>query len=84
MTAPPVVQEFYDDALVLPLNLIQDDGVEQFVFLAEGDKAIRKPVTVKALSGSEVFVDGNIVPGDLLIVRGHNDVQDGSSLDIVD
>lgn len=79
-----IIQEFYEDALVLPLNLIQDDGVDQYVFLADGDRAVRKKVEIKALSGSEVFVDADITPGDLLIVRGHNDVQNASLLDIVD
>jgi len=79
-----IVQEYYPKALVLPLNLIQDDGVKKFIYLAEGGRAVQKEISIRALSGSEVFIDADIKPGDMLIVKGHNDVKDGSLLDIVD
>ncbi len=79
-----IVQEYDPEALVIPLNLIQDDGEKQFLYLAEGDRAVLKEVTVKALSGSQVHIEADISPGELLIVRGHNDVKDGSLLDVVE
>jgi len=79
-----IVQEYYEEALVLPLNLIQDDGEKKFIYLAEAGRAVQKEVTIRALSGSEVFIDADVNPEDVLIVKGHNDVKDGSLLDIVD
>ena len=79
-----IVQEYYDQALVLPLNLIQDDGVNKFIFLAEDGRAIQKIVNIRALAGSEVFVEGDINVGDLLVVKGQNDLQDGVLLDVVE
>jgi membrane fusion protein (multidrug efflux system) len=79
-----IVQEYFPAALVLPLNLIQDDGSKKFVFLEKDGRALQKDISVRALSGSQVFVDADIAPGDVLIVRGHNDVKDGALLDIVE
>jgi len=79
-----IILEYYDEALVLPLNLIQDDGDSQFVFIENGGRAVRKPISINALSGSKVFIEADIQPGDILIVKGHNDVKDGVLLDIVE
>ncbi|MBC8193169.1 MAG: efflux RND transporter periplasmic adaptor subunit [Candidatus Marinimicrobia bacterium] len=79
-----IVQEYYEKALVLPLNLIQDDGTKKFIFLEKDGRAVRKEIRIRALSGSRVFIDAEVVPGDVLIVKGHNDVKDGVLLDIVE
>lgn len=79
-----IVLESFDEALVFPLNLIQDDGSSQFVFIEQDGRAVRKKVAVRALSGSRVFLSADISPGDVLIVKGHNDVKDGTLLDIVE
>ncbi len=79
-----IVQEYYSEALVLPLNLIQDDGVSQFVYTEKDGRATRKNLSIKAISGSNVLVDAEINPGDVLIVKGYNDVKDGVLLDIVE
>ncbi len=79
-----IIQEYYPEVLVLPLNLIQDDGDKKFIYLEEGGRAVQKEITIRALAGSQVFIEGDIVPGDILIVKGHNDVNDGTLLDIVD
>jgi len=79
-----IVLEYFEEALVVPLNLIQDDGNSQFVFIEEAGRAVRKPVEVQALSGSEVFIKADIKQGDKLIINGQNDVKDGSLLDIVE
>ncbi|MCF6239668.1 MAG: efflux RND transporter periplasmic adaptor subunit [Candidatus Marinimicrobia bacterium] len=79
-----IVLEYFEEALVLPLNLIQDDGVSQFIYLAENGRAVRKDVSIRALAGSEVFVQADVQAGDVLIVKGHSDVKDGTLLDIVE
>ncbi|MEA3288093.1 MAG: efflux RND transporter periplasmic adaptor subunit [Candidatus Marinimicrobia bacterium] len=79
-----IVLEYYKAALVVPLNLIQDDGTSQFIYVAEDSLAVQKAVTIRALSGSEVFIHAEVSPGDILIVKGYNDVQDGTLLDIVE
>ncbi len=79
-----IVLEYFDEALVLPLKLIQDDGIAQFVYTEEEGRAVRKEVEIQALSGSQVYVKAEVAPGDVLIVRGHTDVKDGTLLDIVE
>ena len=79
-----IILEYYNEALVFPLNLIQDDGDSQFVFVEHEGRAVRKTISINALSGSNVFIEADIKPGDILIVKGHNDVKDGTLLDIVE
>ncbi|NQT62525.1 MAG: efflux RND transporter periplasmic adaptor subunit [Candidatus Marinimicrobia bacterium] len=79
-----IVQEYYEEALVLPLNLIQDDGNKKFIFLEEAGRAVQKDINIRALSGSQVFIEADIAPGDMIIVKGHNNVKDGVLLDIVE
>ncbi|MCF7808780.1 MAG: efflux RND transporter periplasmic adaptor subunit [Candidatus Marinimicrobia bacterium] len=79
-----IILENFDNAIVLPLNLIQDDGTDQFVFIAEDGRAVRKPVKIKALAGARVMVEAEIEEGESLIMRGYNDVRDGSLLNIIE
>ena len=79
-----IVQEYFEEALVVPLNLIQDDGEKKFIYLEDEGRAVQKEITIRALAGSKVFIEADIVPGDILIVKGHNDVKDGALLDIVE
>ena len=79
-----IVLEHFEAALVVPLHLIQDDGVSQFIFIEEAGRAVRREVEIRALAGSEVFIRADVMPGDVLIVKGHNDVKDGTLLDIVE
>lgn len=79
-----IILEDFEKALVLPLNLIQDDGTSQYVFIEQNGRAIRKAVEIRALSGSNVLVNADIAPGDVLIIKGQNDVKEGALLDIVE
>lgn len=79
-----IVVESYDQVLVVPLNLIQDDGNSKFLFTAEDGRAVRKDLTVKGLSGSMVYIEADVHPGDILIVRGQHDLRDGTLLDVVE
>ena len=79
-----IVLEYFEAALVVPLNLVQDDGVNQFIYVAEDSLDVQKVINIRALSGSKVFIQADVAPGDTLIVKGHNDVKDGTLLDIVE
>lgn len=79
-----IILEYYEEALVVPLNLIQDDGVSQFIFVEEEGRAVQKDIEIQALSGSAVFIKADVQVGDKLIFKGQNDVNDGSLLDIVE
>ncbi len=79
-----IVLEYFDEALVIPLNLVQDDGATQFIYIAEDSLAVKKDIEIRALSGSEVLIQADVAPGDILITKGHNDVKDGTLLDIVE
>ena len=52
--------------------------------MEEEGRATQKEISIRALSGSQVFIEADVVPGDVLIVKGQNDVKDGVLLDIVE
>ncbi len=79
-----IVLEYFEEALVLPLRLVQDDGVSQFTYTEEDGRAVRQEVSIKALAGSEVLIESAISAGDMIITKGHNDVKAGTLLDIVE
>ena len=79
-----IILEHFDQVVVLPLSLIQDDGTSQYIFTAEKGRAVQKAVEIKALSGAKIMVEGDVAEGDSLIVKGYSDVNDGSLLDIIE
>ena len=79
-----IILENYDQALVLPLNLIQDDGKEKYVFIAQEGRAQKRLVSIEALAGSRVMVAADIHAGDLLISKGYSDVNQGTLLDVIE
>lgn len=66
------------DALVL-----RDDEV--FVYALSADnKAIKVPVTTGAGRGAAIAVNGDLVPGTLVVVRGAERLHDGQAVKVVD
>ncbi len=73
-----------ENAIVIPINLIQNDQEGSFVFLAmkENPKTIAKKVKVKTgqiYNGLIEVIEG-LKAGDLLITAGQQDLQDGEAV----
>lgn len=64
-----------EKAMVVPIETIQNDG-EDFVFVLEGDKVVRKVVTREKIIGNDTVVKG-IKEGDQLITKNVNQLKDG-------
>lgn len=79
-----IILERFPDAIVLPLNVIQDDGKDKYVFTADSSRAQRRSIEVKALAGSRVFVESDLKAGEALVVKGYSDLAQGVLLDIVE
>ncbi len=71
------------DAIVLPINIIRDDGESQFVSVAQDEKGRRVNVEIQSISESNALLSGDLYPGDLIITKGHHDVKTGTQLDII-
>lgn len=65
----------------IPAPAILTEGV-QFVYLVEGDRAVRRTVTVGEVSGAFVEVMG-LKPGDNVIVEGMKNLKEGFKVEVV-
>lgn len=73
-----------DNALVVPINLVQNSGNEQFLFVAtyeNGNKIARKrAVKVGAVyEGNAEIIEG-LAPGEMIVTTGSSDLADGLSI----
>jgi RND family efflux transporter MFP subunit len=70
------------DVLVVPREAIVKDEGAAFVFLADGETAVRRPVELGAEETDVIEVRSGIRPGDKVIVQGHQQLRDGASIRI--
>jgi membrane fusion protein, multidrug efflux system len=78
-----------DEALVVPSILIKQDIQGHFVYVAQknnGDDLVAKKVYVeRGLDGEgRTMIKDGLEPGDLLINQGHNQVTDGTLIEIIE
>lgn len=77
-----VVRGTTDGLVAIPRDAVMPgDGVDH-VFVVEGDRARKRTVTLGPGQGLMVAVREGLAPGDLLVVRGHRDLRDGSLVEI--
>ena len=72
------------DALVVPVNVIQDINGEKVVFVAEkdgeGEKVGRRLVTVDGIYGNEARIVSGLNPGDKIITVGYQGLNAGERI----
>ncbi len=74
---------FLKQALVIPTKIVQNDGTNAYVYVAEKGSVTKKIVTVGPdYKGNTVITDGLIV-GDKIVVEGQTLVSEGVLVDIV-
>ena len=66
-----IVKKSIPDGLAVPLYSVISRGDEQYVFIAEGDTARRRPVRLGVIEGWLVQVVEGLAPGDRVLVEGH-------------
>jgi len=78
------VRDESENTIVVPRSAVMiQDGVT-VVYIAVGENAVRREVTVGIDSGAEIEITEGVEVGDMLIVRGQTFVRDGSPLYIVE
>ncbi len=73
-----ILRRLIPRALAAPLKAIVDKGGERLVFVAQGGVARARTVTIGVIEGSRVQIVKGLEPGDLLIVAGQGQVEDGT------
>jgi RND family efflux transporter MFP subunit len=77
-----------EKAITVPVNIVQTTGEEEFLFLAVPDagdwKAEKRTVKTGMKSGDRVeILSNNIVPGEMVIISGFQNIASGQLLSIV-
>jgi multidrug resistance efflux pump len=71
-----VAGDFLRDALVIPRGAL----VEGYVFVADGERAVRKHVSIDTLIGDRAVVSGELNSGDRLILSNLDALHDGAAI----
>ena len=71
--------ETHADALVIPQKAVLEN---KFVFLAEGEVAERRDITLGLQNTDLVEVLSGLEEGDLIVVEGNYGLEDGAKIDI--
>ncbi len=69
-------------AVWIPVQAIQSDG-QEYVYVVENGHARRRAVTLGAIDGTFVEVEG-LAPGEILVVEGMKDLHQGAPVSIVE
>ena len=70
--------------LLIPREAILEAGSEMFVFVAEENKARRKPVTIGYEQEQMVEVLQGLKEGDQVVIKGQQMIKEGSSVRVVE
>jgi len=68
-----------ENTLVLPQKAILDN---RYVFVAQGDKAVKREVMLGLQNANLVEVTGGVAEGDLVIVEGNYGLSDGDAIQV--
>ena len=71
------------NTIILDRKNIIFDGEKTYVFLANGDKAVRKEIKVGESFGNQVEIKSGLKPGDKLITSGNKNISDGKLIKII-
>jgi membrane fusion protein, multidrug efflux system len=72
----------FERAMVVPLFAVIPFQTGYSVFVAEKDRARRRPIEVGILDGLRVQVTRGLEPGDRLVVKGQRQLQDGKLIEV--
>jgi RND family efflux transporter MFP subunit len=67
---------------VIPLSAVRKEGNSQYVLLVKNDAVERRGVTLGTERGTDVEVLAGVNPGDSLVVKGPETLQDGQGVEI--
>lgn len=70
------------EAVSAPLFALVDKSGERIVFVAREGVAESRPVSLGIIEGARVQILSGLAPGDLLIVKGQTEVEDGTAVDV--
>lgn len=77
-----IITDTRDDVIVVPKKAVIYDGDDRFVFLAAGEEAEKRAVTLGIEDNTRVEVTEGLEVGDQLVVIGQRGLRDGNPIEI--
>ena len=77
------LEKTHEGSVFIPLKTITTTQTESFVFLVQEDKAVKKNVRLGKTEGALIEVLEGLASGDVLIVEGGKNLEDGDGVEIL-
>ena len=78
-----IVKQQFPQALAVPIYAVISRGDEQFVMVAEGEIARKRPVRLGIVEGWQVQVVEGLKAGDRVLVEGHREVEENQPITVI-
>lgn len=79
-----VPEKRVEDATIVPTSAVETEDSESTVFIVEDDKAVEVDVEIKETQSDHTAIDGDVEPGDEVVVSGQLTLDDGSEVDVTE
>lgn len=73
-----------EDAVLVPADALLTQGEDFYVFVVEGDRAVRRKVSLGLRQPDRVEVTAGVRPGDRIVTLGKGQLQEGDPVRIVE
>ncbi len=78
-----IVKQRFPQALAVPIYAVISRGEEQFVMVAEGEIARKRPVRLGIVEGWRVQIVEGLKAGDRVLVEGHREVEENQPITVI-
>ncbi len=75
-----IVTHRVEDAIKVPVGALFRDGEGWAVFLAQGDRAVKRAVKASQRNGADAMVEAGLQPGDRVVVYPSDALRDGARI----
>jgi HlyD family secretion protein len=78
-----IITHRVEEAVKVPVGALFREGEGWAVFVAEGNRAVKRVVKVPRRNGAEAMVEDGLAPGERVVVYPSDALRDGSRLEVV-
>lgn len=71
-----------ENTILVPTEAVMEESGETYVYIVEGDEAIRRTVTVQETQSEETALEGDIEAGDQVVTSGQLTLTDGAQVNV--
>jgi len=73
----------FANALVVPLESVVNAEGKDFVFVVDEGRAHRRPIGIQERIGDWAIIEGDLTPGEKVVIRGSSNLTDGTQVELI-